>query len=132
MATFIDKMRERARTSLNEVQDRITEFDQRGGVDSWTRTLAERLRSYEERLAHTHHTLTPDYQVELGRWYARLELDRSATVDDVNAAYQRLMRLYHPDRYGGDVDLEKMATRLSQELSVARTSLIAHLERRPL
>ena len=132
MATFIERMRERARTGLNEVQDRITEFDQRGGIDHWTSSLGERLRDYEERLTQAQSRLLPDYQADLSRWYARLELDRGATVADVRSAYQSLMRRYHPDRYSGDDALEKMATRLSQELSVARNGLIAHLERRPL
>ncbi len=130
MATFIERMRERARTGLNEVQDRITEFEERGGVDQWTSSLGARLRDYEERLTQAQHRLLPDYQADLSRWNARLELDRGATVADVRSAYQRLMRRYHPDRYSGDDALEKMATRLSQELSVAYNGLLAHLDRR--
>ena len=38
-----------------------------------------------------------------------------------------MMRRYHPDRFTGDPDVERLATRLSQELTVAYEGLLEYL-----
>ena len=127
MASIIERIREETRTRWTEAQRHLTNLED-GGLEGLTAVIGAKLHSYEARLAQAQYTMRPEYQLELGRWYARLELDRTADVADVKSAYQRLMRLYHPDRYSGDPTLERMATTLSQELSVAKKGLIAHLE----
>jgi len=61
----------------------------------------------------------------LRRCYANLELPEGASLDEVKAAYRRLVRTYHPDRHGGD----PAAQRVMVELRTAYETLKDHLER---
>lgn len=129
VATLTQRLRARAREQLNAVQDRIVEFERRGGVEAVLDRVSDRLREEEERLSSGKHGLSPGYQQQLALWYARLELQPGATVDEVRAQFRNLMRRYHPDRHVGDVRAEELATRISQELTVAYEGLLAHLNR---
>ncbi len=62
---------------------------------------------------------------EVRRWYANLELDVGAPVDQVRTAYRALMRRYHPDRFAGDPDAAAVAHKLSQGIREAHDGLIA-------
>ena len=70
----------------------------------------------------------PRETAQIRRYYANLELPIGAPVDEVKAAYRRLMRRYHPDLHQGDREKAEIATRLAQELRVAYEGLLAHLE----
>lgn len=67
---------------------------------------------------------SPDIQ----RFYANLELPIGATLEEVKAAYRRLMRRYHPDRHHNDPQKAEMAKQLSQQLRVAYEGLLKHLD----
>lgn len=127
MANVKDSLIERARAGLNSLQDRVTEFSRQGGIDAVVGRVAERIRAQEEKLASGQHVLNPEYMVQLRQWYARLELRPGATSEEVRQAFRRLMRKYHPDRFTGDSESEALATRLSQELTVAYEGLMRHL-----
>jgi DnaJ-domain-containing protein 1 len=125
-----DFLRDRARAGLNAAQTWVTDVDSRGGFEAFLRELTERVRAEEERIASGRHPLNPEYRAEVRRWYARLELEPGATAEDVRRSFRALMRRYHPDRYAGDPDHELLATRLSQELTVAYEGILAHLGER--
>lgn len=65
------------------------------------------------------------------QWYANLELKPGATRADIEAAYQRLMARYHPDKHRGSPERHRDATRLAQGLSEAYRGLLDHLRDEP-
>ena len=64
----------------------------------------------------------------LAAHYRALELPYGADLGSVRAAYKRLMKLYHPDRYQ-DPDKRATATEVVKRLNAAYGELIRHLER---
>lgn len=69
----------------------------------------------------------PTETSEVRRFYANLELPLGASVDEVKAAYRRLMRRYHPDKHSKDPEQARAATVLAQELRQAYEGLLRHL-----
>jgi len=61
------------------------------------------------------------------QWYANLELAPGATVDDVKAAYERLMKRYDPAKHARDPDKHRAATDLARGLREAYEGLLAYL-----
>lgn len=122
-----DRLTETVRAGLNDVQERVTTFEQDGGIEGLAERVAERARRQGERLDAGKHTLNPDYLKQLRVWYARLELEPGATRDEVRHAFRELMRRYHPDRFANDARGEELATQLSQELTVAYEGLSEYL-----
>jgi DnaJ-class molecular chaperone len=68
-------------------------------------------------------------QKQTEQWYANLELEPGATLDEVKQAYRELMRRYHPDKHLGDPARHKAATELAQSLTDAYQALVKHLEK---
>lgn len=67
---------------------------------------------------------------EIRRFYANLELPFGASLDEVKAAYRRMMRSYHPDHHATDPERLRVATELAHQLRTAYDGLVAHLSRR--
>jgi DnaJ-domain-containing protein 1 len=68
----------------------------------------------------------------LAQYYAQLEVPLGTDLPEVKAAYRRLMRKYHPDRYPNDPQKAAMATELTQKLAQAYRELEAALrDKRP-
>jgi DnaJ-domain-containing protein 1 len=65
---------------------------------------------------------------KLAQYYAQLEVPFGADLAEVKAAYRRLMRKYHPDRYPNDPQKAAMATELTQKLAQAYRELEAALK----
>ena len=65
----------------------------------------------------------------LAAHYRALELPYGADLRSVRAAYKRLMKLYHPDRYQ-DPDKRATATEVVKRLNAAYGELVKHLEQR--
>lgn len=63
------------------------------------------------------------------QWYANLELEPGASLDEVKRAYRELMRRYHPDKHLGDPDRHKAATELAQSLTEAHRALLDLLKK---
>jgi DnaJ-domain-containing protein 1 len=51
------------------------------------------------------------------RDYANLEVDPGASFEEVRRAHRRLIRRYHPDRFGADPEKQRLATEISQRLN---------------
>lgn len=66
----------------------------------------------------------------LSQYYANLELKPGASLDDVRAAYRRLMAQYHPDKHQGDPERFAVARKLSESLTEAYRALSNALVRR--
>jgi len=66
---------------------------------------------------------------KLEKAYRALELPFGAGPDEIRSAHRRLMRQFHPDRFAQQPERLEDATRLAQELTVARDTLTeAHEE----
>lgn len=53
-------------------------------------------------------------------WHRVLEVDANASVEDIRAAYQRLIREYHPDKVATfGAELRELAERKSREITAA-------------
>jgi DnaJ-domain-containing protein 1 len=122
-----ETLRETARRGLNRLQDRVVAFERDGGFEGLRRRVEAFVRSSESALLDGRNPLDPDYQRQVRQWYARLELPQGANIDEVRRAFRDLMRQYHPDRFAGDPATEALATRVSQELTVAQEGLLRYL-----
>lgn len=63
------------------------------------------------------------------QWYANLELAPGARLEDIDAAYERLVRKYHPERHR-DPERRRAAEKLVASLESAREGLKAYVRRR--
>jgi DnaJ-domain-containing protein 1 len=54
---------------------------------------------------------------ELRRDYANLEVAFGASFAEVRQAHRRLLRKYHPDRFGQDPRKQQLATEITQKLN---------------
>ena len=59
-------------------------------------------------------TMNPEDQ-----YYAALELDRSASYDQIKKAYRALMKKYHPDFYQKDMEQQEAAKEVSRQVNEA-------------
>jgi DnaJ-domain-containing protein 1 len=120
----------KAKARLNGVMDRIATFEERGGFSgafqrgmAWMRAEQERLRQEVDNhgpLAHLN---------EIRRAYARLEAPFGSDLETVRRSYRQLMRRYHPDRHASDPERERVATEISQKLTVSYNVLVEYLGR---
>ncbi len=63
------------------------------------------------------------------RWYANLELEPGASRDEVETAYRRLLKKYHPSRHRNDPKKRAAAEELSESLTKAYQGLLAHKDK---
>lgn len=49
--------------------------------------------------------------------YANLEVRFGADVEEVRASYKRLMLKYHPDKYPGDSEKQKLALEIAKKIN---------------
>lgn len=71
----------------------------------------------------------PTNDPQLVSLYANLELPYGAPVADIRTARKRLIKRYHPDRYGSDPHKQAVATELIKGINHAHDTLITHLEK---
>ncbi len=62
------------------------------------------------------------------RWLDALELARGASHEEVRAAYLRLSKRFHPDRFASAPEKLELANELMQEINRAYRGLIAKKE----
>ncbi|HEY4082232.1 MAG TPA: DnaJ domain-containing protein [Burkholderiaceae bacterium] len=59
-------------------------------------------------------------------WPEVLDLNDDATVDEIRAAYKRLMSQYHPDKVASlGVELQELAERKSKDITAAYQQALA-------
>ncbi len=69
-------------------------------------------------------------KVSLSKAYASLEIRASAGKFDIERAYRRLLRQYHPDRHIGDDEQHKSAIALATSLTDSYVALMTSFDRR--
>jgi preprotein translocase subunit Sec63 len=70
----------------------------------------------------------PDPESVTQTWHGVLSVDANASVEEIRAAYQRLMSQYHPDKVASlGAELRELAERKSKEITVAyREAMRSH------
>ena len=61
--------------------------------------------------------------MDLRRSLEILEIDRTATIDDVNQAYKDIVNVWHPDRFGHNPRLKRKAEEKIKEVNLAYETL---------
>lgn len=137
--TMKDRFMQMVRSNLNEMLDRVKEFEDRGGIKS---VLEDVLAGREPEAFDV-----PDPDLEGGAegereyapprseeektiedYYANLEVSYGADRETVKKSYRRLMKRYHPDRFDDNPEMQQLATELSQELTRAYREVMDHLD----
>ena len=65
---------------------------------------------------------------ELAGLYANLEVPYGADLESVRQGWKQLVRKYHPDLHGADLERQRVATELVKGLNQAFERLRRHLE----
>lgn len=117
-----DRIERSVRANLNELLDRVTEFEQQGGF----RRIVEPL---VEELGFDDPSPPPSRSGEktLREYYANLEVPYGSDLDTVKESYRRLMRKYHPDKHSASPEMEAIATELTQEITRAYRAIESYL-----
>lgn len=131
MANFKDRFVRAVRANLNDVLDRVKDFEEQGGFDKLFDNIAsgewEELGSDQaDRGSGAGSTSSGEKTIR--EYYANLEVPYGSDLETVKESYRRLMRRYHPDRYANDSDMEELATELSQEITQAYHAVKSWLE----
>ena len=115
------------RANLNDLLDRVKEFEERGGVRSVFDPPPEE-EGWED-IDQGQSSRPPQAKSEktLREYYANLEVEFGADLPTVKAAYRRLMKRCHPDKHSHDPEMEALATELSQELARAYQAIESYL-----
>ena len=73
----------------------------------------------------------PSVGAKTQRAYATLGVPVGAGASEVRAAYKKLMRQHHPDRFAGDAEKSRQATRTAARINAAYEHIAALTRRRP-
>jgi len=65
----------------------------------------------------------------LERYYKTLDISSGATEGEIKKAYRDLVKVWHPDRFTHDVELQKKAEEKLKEINLAYEKIIARLRR---
>lgn len=132
MNNFKDRFVRAVRANLNDVLDRVKDFEQRGGFEKLFDSIAdgdwEQLGGEQSNQRGTGGGTTGSGEKTIREYYANLEVPYGSDLETVKESYRRLMRRYHPDRYANDSDMEELATELSQEITQAYHAVKSWLE----
>ena len=66
----------------------------------------------------------------LAACYRALDLQPTATIEEVRAAYLELVKVWHPDRFGNDEKLREKANRKMSEINDAYQTIMASVSPR--
>ena len=115
-----DRLERAFRAKMNELLDRVSEFESAGGFGKFVDPLADEFGFEGKSRSGKSQKTIQDY-------YANLEVPMGSDMETVKESYRRLMRKYHPDKHSADPEVEKLATQLSQELTVAYQAIESYL-----
>ena len=134
MSDMKDRLMRSVRANLNHLLDNVKDFEERGGIRSiFEPEPGPRDGEGFEKIGGDPRGHAPPGDPSsddktIHDYYANLEVPYGSDLTTVRQSYRRLMRKYHPDNFADDPEKEAMATRLSQELSVAYRQIQSYLE----
>ena len=112
------------RAGLNGLLDQIKQFDLDGDGDVGSEGFEHIGQDAPEGPSYS--PPKPESEKTLRDYYANLELEYGASMDEVKASYRSLMRKYHPDKFSADPRMEEISTQISQELTRAYRAIEAY------
>ena len=116
-----DRIQRSMRQNLNELLDRVSEFEDQGGF----RRLVEPI--VDELGIDTPAPPARSGEKSIRDYYANLEVPYGSDLETVKESYRRLMRKYHPDRHSASPEMEALATELTQEITRAYQAIESYL-----
>lgn len=135
MGEIKDKFMRVVRSNLNEMLDRVAEFEDQGGFKSVLDDVIEGRRpeigeppSDEEVDERNWNPPRSEDDKTIRDYYANLEVPYGADKETVKKSYRRLMKKYHPDRFSESPEMQELATTLSQELTRAYREVLDHID----
>jgi DnaJ-domain-containing protein 1 len=75
--------------------------------------------------------LRPPASEQLRQDYANLEVPFAASLEQVQSAYRRLLRHYHPDRFVRDAEKQQLATEITKRLNESFQNIRRHHRENP-
>ena len=150
MSDLKDRFSRVVRSNLNELLDRVEDFEKKGGLGQVFDEIDEFLEGKRRRTVRQQEELDnergtdgtvggggpnytpprPEEKKTIADYYANLEVKKGASLEEVKENYRRLMRKYHPDRFNDDPQMRELAKEISQELSTAYKRVKTHIKRR--
>lgn len=118
-----DRIQRSLRANLNELLDRVSDFEQQGGFTKYVGPIVE-----EFGIDSSFEPPPPRGEKSIREYYANLEVPYGSDMETVKEAYRTLMRKYHPDKHSGDPQMEELATELSQEITRAYRAIESYLK----
>ena len=64
---------------------------------------------------------------EISKWYQILDLEPGASPEQVKQAYRDMVKVWHPDRFGGDERLREKAQEMQKEINLAFEQLKSYV-----
>jgi DnaJ-domain-containing protein 1 len=98
-------------------------------LDEFLRTGRSRTRPAAAGPSGRARTAAPSPPAELRRDYANLEVPFGAPFEQVRLSHRRLLRKYHPDRFGLDPGRQRLATQITQKLNESYQRIRAYAKR---
>lgn len=116
-----DRIGRSMRANLNELLDRVSDFEEQGGF----RKIVEPI--VEEFGFEPPDPPPPHGEKTIREYYANLEVPYGSDLETVKESYRRLMRKYHPDKHSASPEMEAIATELTQEITRAYRAVESYL-----
>ncbi|MBC7920524.1 MAG: DnaJ domain-containing protein [Ferruginibacter sp.] len=88
-------------------------FDQTG-KDEW-----KEVEDYSDAKGNEQTSGAESFDAREAGYYTSLELKQDASFAEIKAAYKRLVKTYHPDKYANDEQKRKYAEQVTQKLNEA-------------
>lgn len=110
------------RANLNELLDRVSDFEQQGGFRRIVEPIVEELGFEPPEPSPPR-----GGEKSIREYYANLEVPFGADLETVKDSYRRLMRKYHPDKHSSSPEMEAIATELTQEITRAYRAVESYL-----
>lgn len=82
---------------------------------------------YQKSRYRSENSRSPDFDEQLAKHYAALELPYGADLGRVQKAYRALLKKYHPDYFAHDPEKQQTATLITQKITDAYQVLKKHL-----
>ena len=135
---IIDRISELTRAGLTDLRQRtfgrsnrpLSELSDKELEEEIIRRRRERASRGGRRPAEEDRREDNPRRKQIRQYYANLELQPGASLEDVRRAYRELMKKYHPDRHNTDAERHRAATELARSLTEAYRELSEYLEKR--
>lgn len=125
-------------STFDDMDRTFREFDRRYEAATGHRPTAPRPGapgpgSQEYRTWHwkTHHMTDEELRKtaeQLVQDYRNLELKPGSSIDEVRAAYKKMMKTYHPDRFADSAEKQAIAHQVSVKLNESFQRILKYLE----